>query len=64
MDDIDKLLDEINEGQTDYDTIAIMIDRADQHGLLVEVIHSFGQARATGAGVEEAVGAALYEWDI
>lgn len=41
-----------------------MVKRAEEQGMLVEVISTFGSERASGATVQEAAFSALYEWDI
>ena len=68
--DFEQKLEEIlaadhnGEMQQEFDTIAMMIDRADQYGLLVEVVRSYGSFRAGGDSVRDAAHAALYEWDV
>lgn len=52
------------EGQAEFDAIASMITEASKHSLQVEVVHSFGVARAAGSNVLTACREALYEWDI
>lgn len=46
------------------DSIAGMITQATKHGLLVEVVWSFGNERASGSDTVNASNNALYEWDI
>jgi len=41
-----------------------MIDKADFHGLLVEVVHSYGDAMESHGDVFLAISEALNEWDI
>ena len=48
----------------DFELIEAMLNSAEFHGLLVEVVASFGQARAAGMGVHESASFALMEWDL
>lgn len=45
-------------------SISDMLTAAAEHSLDVEVVRSFGEARAGGADVLTACREALYEWDI
>lgn len=48
----------------DFGIIRNMIAAAEQSGLLVEVVWSYGNEIHGGADVPTAASAALYEWDI
>ena len=48
----------------DYRAEMAMIERAAQFGLLVEVVHAYGNERAPGREVWQATKNALFEWDI
>lgn len=48
----------------EYKSINKMIDKAQEQGLLVEVIYSFGISMKEGEDVHDACVQALYEWDI
>ena len=48
----------------DADAIRIALDRADEYGLTVEIVHAALLAAQRGATIQEALWAALYEWDI
>lgn len=53
----------MDEDVEEYEAIRNMINRANEEGLIVEVVHYFGMFRESGDSVEEAAAAALYEWD-
>jgi len=56
-----KIDEEMDVGE--WDSVARMIKQAEQCGLLVEVIHSFGEEMKRGEKLEQACWNALYEWD-
>jgi hypothetical protein len=48
----------------DMADICDMLVAAEEHGLVAEVVWSFGNDRAGGSSVKEAVAFALSEWDL
>ena len=50
--------------QTSLDSIATMLNKADSYNLTVEVVNTYGEARARGSSIREAVTIALQEWDL
>jgi hypothetical protein len=56
--------EQIDKRGQEFDAIAAMISAGNEHGLLVELIWSYGQARFGGDSVVSAVGFACREWDV
>ena len=48
----------------ELNNIHTMLTEAQKYGLLVEVVHSYGDYLASGDSIAEACAAALYDWDI
>lgn len=48
----------------DLETVSTVVKRATREGLLVEVISTFGDCRAAGDSVLDAVSEALRSWDV
>jgi hypothetical protein len=57
-----ELVKQADERDREFSAIADMVDAATKHGLMVEAIWSFGQARKGGDSIEDAVQFALLEW--
>jgi hypothetical protein len=53
-----------SDREREFAAIADMVEAATKHGLMVEAIWSFGQARKGGDSIEDAVQFALLEWDL
>jgi hypothetical protein len=48
----------------DMECIGVMLKKAQEHGLLTEVVWSFGLSMTYQMSVEHACDDALHEWDI
>lgn len=46
------------------DLIISMLETAEKHNLVAEVVYSFGNARYNGLDIDEAIEEALLDWDI
>jgi len=56
--------EEMDNNNREFTSLNDMVILATHHGLLVEVIWSFGNGRSEGMDTREATNYALTEWDI